>query len=87
MPIQFTPPATGTGDAAAPSALRAAAFLKPCWHWFQERCRGREPRISLHDLSERELIDIGMTRAEIDHITAHRRLDRLRDGMAYPWMR
>jgi uncharacterized protein YjiS (DUF1127 family) len=40
-------------------------------------------RATLHDLSERELMDIGVTSADIDYIAAHRAFDRLRDGMTY----
>jgi hypothetical protein len=31
-------------------------------------------------------MDIGVTRAEIDCIAAHRAIDRLRDGTMHPWM-
>jgi uncharacterized protein YjiS (DUF1127 family) len=33
----------------------------------------------LHDLSDRELMDIGVTRGEIDYIARHRAIDTLRD--------
>jgi uncharacterized protein DUF1127 len=41
---------------------------------------------SLHDLSDRELMDIGVTRAEIDRIAGHRAIDRLRDGTTHLWI-
>jgi hypothetical protein len=40
----------------------------------------------LHDLSDRELTDIGLTAGDIDHIAAHRAFESLRDGTAYPWL-
>jgi hypothetical protein len=40
----------------------------------------------LHDLSDRELMDIGVTRSEIDSIHPQRAIDRLRDGTTDPWI-
>lgn len=40
--------------------------------------------MALLGLTERELKDIGITSADIDHIAAHRMIDRLRDGTMYP---
>jgi uncharacterized protein YjiS (DUF1127 family) len=37
----------------------------------------------LHDLSERELRDIGLTPGDIDRIVAGRAIERLRDGRTY----
>jgi uncharacterized protein YjiS (DUF1127 family) len=37
----------------------------------------------LHDLSERELMDIGLTSSDIDYIVADRAIERLRDGRTY----
>jgi uncharacterized protein YjiS (DUF1127 family) len=37
----------------------------------------------LHELSDRELMDIGLTSGEIDYIVAGRAIERLRDGMTY----
>ncbi|MBR0957341.1 DUF1127 domain-containing protein [Bradyrhizobium japonicum] len=47
----------------------------------------RQSRVTLHDLSDRELMDIGLTRGEIDHLTPERALDRLRDRVADLWRR
>jgi uncharacterized protein YjiS (DUF1127 family) len=65
----------------ATSARSVLSLLDRYWRAFQERCQRRRLRVSLRDLSERELMDIGLTSAEIDYIAAHRALDRLRDGM------
>jgi uncharacterized protein YjiS (DUF1127 family) len=76
-------------DAAGPPAAstrRVSSLLKRCWRAFQEQRQRQRLRSSLYDLSDRELIDIGVTRAEIDGIAAHRALDRLRDGTTQLWM-
>jgi uncharacterized protein YjiS (DUF1127 family) len=61
-------------------------LLKGYWRAFRERRHRQWFRASLHDLSDRDLMDIGVTRAEIDRIAAHRAIDRLRDGTAHLWM-
>ena len=71
-------------DAAGPPATSAPSvlsLLRRYWRAFQERRQRQRLRASLHDLSDRELMDIGVTRAEIDCIAAHRAIDRLRDGI------
>jgi uncharacterized protein YjiS (DUF1127 family) len=76
-------------DAAGPPAAstrNVLGLLKGYWRAFQERRQRQRLRASLHDLSDRELMDIGVTRAEIDCIAAHRAIDRLRDGTTYPWI-
>ena len=73
-------------DAAEPPATSARSvlsLLKRYWRAFQERYQRQRLRTTLHDLSDRELVDIGVTRAEIDCIAAYRAFDRLRDGMTY----
>ena len=70
-------------DAAEPPATSARSvlsLLKGYWRAFQERYRRQRLRATLHDLSDRELMDIGLTRAEIDCIAAYRAFDKLRDG-------
>jgi uncharacterized protein YjiS (DUF1127 family) len=74
-------------DAAGPPAASTRSFLsllKGYWRAFEKR--RRMSRVSLHDLSDRELTDIGVTRAEIDGIAAQRAIDRLRDGTAHLWI-
>ncbi|CCE09238.1 conserved hypothetical protein [Bradyrhizobium sp. STM 3843] len=79
-------------DAAGPPAVSAPGILslfKRCWRALQERRQRQSLRASLYDLcdlSDRELMDIGLTRAEIDFIAPHRAIDRLRDRMTYPWL-
>jgi uncharacterized protein YjiS (DUF1127 family) len=71
-------------DAAGPPAASTCSvlsLLKGYWRAFGEQRQRRRLRASLHDLSDRQLMDIGVTRAEIDCIAAHRAIDRLRDGI------
>jgi uncharacterized protein YjiS (DUF1127 family) len=76
-------------DAAGPPAASTRSvlsLLKGYWRAFQERRQRQRLRASLHDLSDRELMDIGVTRAEIDCIAVHRAIDRLRDGTTHLWI-
>lgn len=65
---------------------RILKLCESCWHAFQEQRRRQKLRVVLSRLSERELMDIGVTSTEIDCIAAHRTIDRLRDGTTHPWM-
>jgi uncharacterized protein YjiS (DUF1127 family) len=70
-------------DAAEPPATSARSvlsLLKRYWRAFQERRQRQRLRATLRDLSDRELMDIGVTSAEIDYIAARRAFDKLRDG-------
>jgi uncharacterized protein YjiS (DUF1127 family) len=69
-------------DAAGPPAASTRSvmsLLKRYWRAFQERRQRQSLRATLHDLSDRELMDIGVTREEIDYIAPHRAIDTLRD--------
>jgi uncharacterized protein YjiS (DUF1127 family) len=66
-------------------AQSVLSLLKRYWRSLQERYRRQRLRATLQDLSDRELMDIGVTRAEIDHIAAYRAFDELRNGTAYLW--
>jgi uncharacterized protein YjiS (DUF1127 family) len=74
-------------DAAGPQAASARnvlSLLKRYWRAFQEQRQRQRLRVSLRDLSERELMDIGITSPDIDYIAAHRAFNKLRDGTTYP---
>jgi uncharacterized protein YjiS (DUF1127 family) len=76
-------------DAAGPAAasmLRALGLLRRYWRASREWRQRRRLHVPLRDMSDRQLIDIGVTSAEIDAIAAQRTLDRLRDGTAYLWV-
>ena len=60
------------------STRSVLSLFKRYWRAFRER--------RLHDLSDRELMDIGVTRGEIDHIARHRAIDRLRDSTTHLWI-
>ena len=51
------------------------------WRWRQG------PQITLQDLSDRELMDIGLTRGEIDYITPERAIATLRERATDLWSR
>lgn len=77
-------------DAASPAAASTRSvlgLLGRVWLAFQERRRRQSLRINLHELSDRELMDIGLTRSEIDHLTPQRAIDTLRDSTLYLWNR
>ena len=74
-------------DAAGPTAASTRSvlsLLKQYWRALQER---RQRQSALLDLSDRGLMDIGLTRGEIDCIAPQRAIDRLRDSATYPWSR
>jgi uncharacterized protein YjiS (DUF1127 family) len=77
-------------EAAGPpagSTRNVLSLLKGYWRAFQETRQRERLRGSLHDLSERELMDIGLTQGDIDYIVAHRALERVRDGTILWWSR
>jgi uncharacterized protein YjiS (DUF1127 family) len=66
---------------SAVSTRNALSLLKRYWRAFGEWRQRQSSQTTLHDLSDRELKDIGVTRGEIDHIAAHRAIDALRDSI------
>jgi uncharacterized protein YjiS (DUF1127 family) len=86
-PLDDAWPAKDVAGPPAPSTRNVLNLLKRVWRMFQQRRQRRRSHASLHDLSERQLKDIGVTNAEIDYIVARRDLDRLRDGTATLWIR
>src|SRR5258707_6220762 len=67
--------ATGLGRTAA-SARRVSSFFKRYWGAFLERRKRQRLRATLYDLSDRELMDIGTIRGEIDYVASNRGIDR-----------
>lgn len=77
-------------DVASPAAALTRSdlgLLRRVWLAFQERRQRQSLRINLNELSDRELMDIGLTRSEIDYLTPQRAIDRLRDSTRYLWNR
>ncbi len=73
-------------EAAGPpvaSTWSLPGLLRGYWRAFRKWRRRERLRLSLHDLSDRELMDIGLTSSEIDCIDAGRAIERLRDGMMH----
>jgi uncharacterized protein YjiS (DUF1127 family) len=71
-------------EAAGPpvaSTRNVLSVLRGYWRAFRKRRQRERLRVNLHDLSDRELMDIGLTRSDIDYIVAGRAIEGLRDGM------
>jgi uncharacterized protein YjiS (DUF1127 family) len=64
----------GLGQTAA-STRRVSSFFKRYWGAFQERRERQRLQAALYDLSDRELMDIGTTRGEIDYVASNRGID------------
>lgn len=78
-------PDKDTAGPAAASTRSVLGLLRRVWLAFQERRWSQG--LTLQDLSDRELMDIGLTRSEIDYLTPQRAIDRLRDSTRYLWNR
>jgi uncharacterized protein YjiS (DUF1127 family) len=77
-------------DAAGPttaSTRSVLGLLKRYWRTFQERRQRQSLRAALPYLNDRQLMDIGLTRAEIDYITPQGAIDTVRDNTRYLWSR
>jgi uncharacterized protein YjiS (DUF1127 family) len=61
-------------------------LLQGYWSAFRKWRQREGLRVSLHDLSDRALMDIGLTPGDIDYIVAGRAIERLRDGTTYLWL-
>jgi uncharacterized protein YjiS (DUF1127 family) len=53
-------------------AGRISSFFKTCRDALGERCRRQLLRERVSDLSDRELLDIGITRGELDYVASNR---------------
>ena len=57
------------------STPRVSSVFKNYWSAFQEWRKWERLRAILCDLSDRELMDIGITRGEIDYVASNRDID------------
>ena len=57
------------------STRHVSSFIWKCWDAFQERRERHKLSATLSDLSDRELMDIGTTRGEIDYVASNRSID------------
>lgn len=74
-------------DAAGPPAATRSVLglLRQYWRAFQDW--RQSPQLTLQDLSDRELMDIGLTRGEVDYLTPQRAIEKLRDSTTHLWSR
>jgi len=54
---------------------RVSNFLGSCWEVFQQWRKRDRLRTELYGLNDRELMDIGITRGEIDYFASNRGID------------
>ncbi len=66
---------------AADDTRNVLSLLKRYWRAFWVWRQRQRSRTTLHELSDRALMDVGVTRAEIDHIAPHRAIEALRDSI------
>jgi uncharacterized protein YjiS (DUF1127 family) len=83
MPPQQRQLTSETAGQPVASTPRVPSLLWAYWRAFRNWRQRRRSRVGLHDLSERELRDIGLTPGDIDRIVAGRAIERLRDGRTY----
>jgi uncharacterized protein YjiS (DUF1127 family) len=83
--MSTTHSATGWRPAVT-SFRRITSFFKGYWDAFRERRERQRLRLALCDLSDRELMDIGTTRGEIDYVASNRGIDP-RGVRSAEWMR
>ncbi|MGY8661300.1 DUF1127 domain-containing protein [Bradyrhizobium sp. UFLA05-109] len=57
------------------SARRVVRFLERHWEAFQERRKCARVQAALSDLGDRELMDIGISRGEIDYVASNPNID------------
>jgi uncharacterized protein YjiS (DUF1127 family) len=62
-------------DRTSVSTRHVSSLIWKCWDAFQERRERETLCATLSHLSDRELVDIGATRGEIDYIASHRGID------------
>ena len=60
-----------------PATARRQVYspLEAYWNAFQEWRKRQRLLANLSDLSDRDLMDIGITRSEIDYVASHRESD------------
>ena len=88
MPPQLTNSTSVTEGDAARRGLDLStvlSLLRRYWRMFQQQRLGQ--RVTLQDLNDRELADIGLTRGEIDYLTPERAIETLRDRTTNLWGR
>ena len=67
--------APGAAELKQATTQRVSHLLGCCWGSFQRWCRRDRLRTELYGLKDRELMDIGITRCEIDYFASNRGID------------
>ena len=62
-------------DRTSRPTRHVASFVWKYWYAFQERRERQKLRASLADLSDRELMDIGIARDQIEYVASNRTID------------
>ncbi|MDA9499716.1 hypothetical protein [Bradyrhizobium sp. CCBAU 11357] len=84
LDVSVATPGHALSGREAAAAARAQSLLGlPRRYWRAVREWLLHPRVSVLDLSDRALMDIGLTRSEIDHLTPGRAIDTLRERTSY----
>lgn len=88
MPPQQTNISSEIELDAASVRLDLSVVLSPLRRYWRALWERRQRSwVTLQDLNDRELLDIGLTRGEIDYITPERAINALRDRVADIWSR
>ena len=74
--------AAGPPIALTPGGLN---LLQRYWRAFRQWRQREGLRVRLTNMTDRELMDIGLTPGDINYIVAERAIEKLRDGTAYLW--
>lgn len=69
--MSTTPGTTGL-ERTSVSTRHVSSFIWKYWDALQERRERQKLHATLSDLTDRELLDIGTARGEIDYIVSHR---------------
>ena len=75
--------AAGPPVASTRTVLR---LLERVWRALLERRQRNRSRVGLNELTNRQLIDIGISPGDIECIVAHRTFEELKDGTTYLWL-
>ena len=70
----------------AASTRRVLRSLQGIWRAFRERRRRNRSRDSLRGLSDRQLMDIGISPGDIECVAAYRAFEGLKDGSTHLWL-
>ena len=70
----------------AASTRRVLRSLQTVWRALRERRRRKRSQDSLRELSDRQLMDIGLSPGDIECVAAHRAFEELKGGSTHLWL-